>query len=581
MPPVDALADLGVSDLLAALDTCPALVAITIGPDHLLAFQNIESARLTGRRTLGQPFAVAFPEATADNMAALDRVLSTREPYEQEPPTVELLGSSTGELHLHFAYAPLGQGPDGQALGIMLTAVDDTDGAIAQEAALRAALLVDISTAMNEASDPDEALQVLCQALVPAVADVAAVYVVPRTDSRLDVITSTGERLPDDRNVTPNAIVVNPALVARVGHPPVESRRDTPSPHAAVLAAGRPVVVDVSQTTAVSDSDGATDSATDTATDNAAWMKAAGAHSMVLLPLVVAGDLEGAVVLLATQGRQPYLATDLNFLELAVTRASTSVTHLRSVRDQRDIALELQRALLPAVPAQLQGASVAARYVAGSKGVEIGGDWWDVLQLGSGRIGIGVGDVAGRGVAAAVIMGQARAAMRAASLAELAPSRVLALLDTQLADVLSVEGQDDAPSPPRFATSVYAVIDPDTERLWVSNAGHPPLLVRRPDGTTSSVEAAPGPPLGLGLGGYHDVAVPFPRGSLLAAYTDGLVESRTRPVDTGVEMLCGHLSDVDPQDDLETAVDVLLKLMDRGSGHDDDVALVLVRTHSS
>jgi hypothetical protein len=117
----------------------------------------------------------------------------------------------------------------------MLTAVDDTDGAIAQEAALRAALLVDISTAMNEASDPDEALQVLCQALVPAVADVAAVYVVPRTDSRLDVITSTGERLPDDRNVTPNAIVVNPALVARVGHPPVESRRDTPSPHAAVL----------------------------------------------------------------------------------------------------------------------------------------------------------------------------------------------------------------------------------------------------------------------------------------------------------------------------------------------------------
>jgi hypothetical protein len=83
VPPVAALADLGVSDLLAALDTCPALVAITIGPDHVLAFQNIESARLTGRRTLGQPFAVAFPEATADNMAALDRVLSTREPYEQ------------------------------------------------------------------------------------------------------------------------------------------------------------------------------------------------------------------------------------------------------------------------------------------------------------------------------------------------------------------------------------------------------------------------------------------------------------------------------------------------------------------
>jgi hypothetical protein len=82
------------------------------------------------------------------------------------------------------------------------------------------------------------------------------------------------------------------------------------------------VVVDVSQTTVATDGD----SATDTATDNAAWMKAAGAHSMVLLPLVVAGDLEGAVVLLATQGRQPYLATDLNFLELAVTRASTSVT---------------------------------------------------------------------------------------------------------------------------------------------------------------------------------------------------------------------------------------------------------------
>jgi serine phosphatase RsbU (regulator of sigma subunit) len=110
-----------------------------------------------------------------------------------------------------------------------------------------------------------------------------------------------------------------------------------------------------------------------------------------------------------------------------------------------------------------------------------------------------------------------------------------------------------------------------TRRCWCAGRTGRPRRSKRRQGRRSA----------SGLGGYDDVEVPFPRGSLLAAYTDGLVESRTRPVDTGVEMLCSHLSDVDPQDDLETAVDVLLKLMDRGSGHDDDVALVLVRTHDS
>lgn len=550
-----ALSVLSGPDVVAALDVSPAMIAVTVGAQHVLVFQNQASIEGAGRRPVGQPFAEAFPEAPAQNLAALDLVLREGRVHHQEPPEVGLLGAAGRSMYLRLTFAPIGRAEDGRPLGVMLTAIDVTARALAHEAALRARLLNELAAGMNEATDPDRALQVLCDALVPTVADVAAVFVLPAADGGTPA-------------EGPTAITVSPVLLQALGPPPQDPPSDEPSPWLAPLTTGTSLLIDLTQEGAATGQSGE-------------WLRAAGGHSAVLLPLVVAGELAGAVVLVATRGRETYLPTDLAFLEQAAARAGVVVSHLRSYRDQRDIALELQRSLLPDVPARLPRAEVAARYVAGSLDVEIGGDWWDVLDLGHGRIGVGVGDVAGRGVHAAVVMGQARAAMRAAALAELPPGRLLTLLDTQLVDVLDAQrgpGEESAETSPRFATAAYAVIDTCAQRIRIANAGHPPMVALDPDGSTRQLVAPAGPPLGLGLAGYTEVELPFPAGTLVAAYTDGLVESRTRQVDDGVAMLCEHLRGLDPQEPLDVAVDLLLKLMDRGSGHDDDVALVLVRT---
>ena len=561
------LGDLGLSDFLAVWDACPAMIAITIGEEHRLVFQNRASAKLFGRRVLEQPFAASFPETGPDTLSALDRVLAEGVVHEQLPPPADLLPGDDPTRHLHVSFAPLGVAAGSRARGVIMTAIDASAVALTERAGLQAQVLMDVSNAMNEAAQPVRALQALCETLVPALADLAAVYVTAGAAHELDLSTGLRRR-PTRRDAAgPAAVAVEANLTARLGVPPLATPQQARLPQDGALVAGRAMIVDLRR-----DEQVIGDSST------REWLAAAGAHTMVLLPLVVAAELAGAVVLIAAGDRLPYLPAHLPFLEHAVTRAGAVVTQLRSYRDQRAIALELQRALLPDVPPTLEGAQVATRYVAGSVKVEVGGDWWDVVGLGEGQIGIGVGDVAGRGVYAAVVMGQARAAMRAAALAGLEPSRLLALLDTQLVDVLSGQLLHHVPAPPGFATAAYAVIDRRTQTLRVANAGHPPLAVRYPDGSTELVRAPSGTPLGLGVGDYSDLVVPFPTGSLLAAYTDGLVESRTRQVDVGIDLLLSLLAGVGPADDLDVAVGSLLTAMGRESGHDDDVAVVLVRT---
>src|SRR5206468_2642783 len=242
-----------------------------------------------------------------------------------------------------------------------------------------------------------------------------------------------------------------------------------------------------------------------------------------------------AVVLAGAPPRHPFHAADLPFLEDTAARAAVAVAAIRDLRRQRQIAFDLQRALLPEVPPALLGLEMAARYVAGAADVDVGGDWWDITNLGAGRVGVGVGDVSGRGIPAAVIMGQLRSAMHAAARAALSPSDVLGLLDTHTVELLPDPGPSDRGTPPRFATSTYAVLEPYDGIVCVASAGHLPLLVRTPEGRVVRVAAPPGPPLGLGMGPFEEVEVPFPAGSLLVAFTDGLVEGRTRDFDEGID----------------------------------------------
>jgi serine phosphatase RsbU (regulator of sigma subunit) len=164
--------------------------------------------------------------------------------------------------------------------------------------------------------------------------------------------------------------------------------------------------------------------------------------------------------------------------------------------------------------------------------------------------------------------------MRAAAHANLGPGQILTVLDAQVQELVHVGTDPHEPMPPKFATAAYAIVEPaDGGHLRIANAGHPPLLVRYPTGEVVQAAAPPGAPLGLGLGDYAEITVPFPPGSMLLAYTDGLAESRALPLDTGIAQLAEDLAAFDQDDDLDGLADTLLAHADSI----DDTALVLLR----
>jgi len=542
----DVLASADFADLRAAFDCSPCLVTVAVGPEHVLVYQNPASARAFGPRRLGVPVRQAFPTFSDTAFARAERVRVSGQTVAAPGGAVATRDADGRELLLRYVFTPLGVGVP--AAGVVHQATDVTAEEQAARAAWEYRFLGDLSERMSAAADPDRALQELTDALAPRLADVAAVYVLP--------LTAHGH------TTRPAAMTVAPSL-GRLGEPPPQQADPAP-PWRSLLADARPVVVDL-EAPGVLGQDPA-----------AQWVRSAGGHTVVVLPLVLAGELSGTVVLMAAGDRQAFGVGDLPFLERVAVRAGAAVTYLRSYRQQRQIALDLQQALLPETPPAHPGLEVAVRYVAGADDVDVGGDWWEVHRRGGGTTGVGVGDVSGRGVAAAVVMGQARAAMRAAALADLPPAALLRLLDAQLAEVL--ETTRGGGVPPRFATAAYAVLDHRQELLRVACAGHPPPLVRLPDGVTEVVDVPAGAPLGLGVGGYADVVVPFPTGSLLVAFTDGLVESREVDVDTGIHRARVCLRTASSDVGVEELADALLTAAGRPETHEDDLALVVVRS---
>lgn len=567
---VAALDTASFADLRAAFESSPMLVTVTLGAEHVLAYQNATARRLMGARPLGVPIAEAFPEFTAEALQRADEVLRTGTTFVSPVEPARTTDAAGSPLMVRYVFAPLGGGPGRPPAGVVYTASDVTAEAQAARAAEEYRLLGELQERMNAAADPDKALQALTAALVPGLADVAAVFVQPADERRPDAVLTGGRRPLPDTAPLPVALTVSEALADRVGMPPSGGqRRAEPSPWTATLAAGRPLIIPIL------DDEGRSQLANDASTR---WALEAGAHNIAVLPLTLAGELAGAVVLLAAGERAPYTPGDLPFLQRVATRAGAAVTHLRSYRQQRQIALDLQRALLPAVPPELPGVQLAVRYVAGAADVDVGGDWWEVHPRGPGLTGVGIGDVSGRGTQAAVVMGQARAAMRSAALADLGPGCLLDLLDAQLAESLENAATATGGLTPRFATAAYTVLDHHRQVLRIARAGHPPVLVRRPDASIEVIAPPAGPPVGLGVGGYEVVQAPFPTGSTLVAFTDGLVESRDVDVDAGVEQLRQSLQAVGHHHDLETLADALLDAMGRRYGHEDDVALVVVRS---
>ncbi|MFG2359175.1 SpoIIE family protein phosphatase [Streptomyces sp. NPDC048521] len=273
-------------------------------------------------------------------------------------------------------------------------------------------------------------------------------------------------------------------------------------------------------------------------------------YTFTCTPVAEDGDRDGGVLVFATD----------------VTDHAEAAERLRaSERRQRETAVTLQRSLLPQELEQPDDLRIAATYQPGGTEAAVGGDWYDVITLGGGRTALVIGDVMGRGVRAAAVMGQLRTAVRAYARLDLPPHEVLQLLD-------GVATEIDAN---QIATCVYAVHDPNEGRLVYASAGHLPILVRDESGTVSRADEPTGPPLGTGGWIHTSGSIALGPGATAVLYTDGLVERRDADLDEGIAALAGALAGATgtPQ----VVCDRLVRSAGVTADHDDDVAVLVLQ----
>ncbi|MER6333073.1 SpoIIE family protein phosphatase [Streptomyces sp. NPDC001034] len=249
-----------------------------------------------------------------------------------------------------------------------------------------------------------------------------------------------------------------------------------------------------------------------------------------------------------------------------VTDHAEAAERLRaSERRQRETAVTLQRSLLPQDLEEPDDLRIAATYQPGGTEAAVGGDWYDVITLGGGRTALVIGDVMGRGVRAAAVMGQLRTGARAYARLDLPPHEVLQLLDGLATEI----------DPNQIATCVYAVHDPNEGRLVYASAGHLPILVRDEHGTVSRADEPTGPPLGTGGWMHSSGSIALAPGSTAVLYTDGLVERRNEDLDEGIAALERALAGAtgSPQ----VVCDRLVRSAGVTADHDDDVAVLVLQ----
>jgi sigma-B regulation protein RsbU (phosphoserine phosphatase) len=246
-----------------------------------------------------------------------------------------------------------------------------------------------------------------------------------------------------------------------------------------------------------------------------------GIKSLLGAPLLVGGTVIGVLHVGSLSGRQ-FSQQDAELLQLAADRAALALHSLMS-QDDALAAVALHRSLLPTALPVLPGLDLAARYVAGSG--TVGGDWYDVFVLPDGRLGVVLGDVAGSGLAAAVIMGRMRSTLRAYALESTDPATALLRLDRKIQYF----------EPDAMATVLYGLYTPGSGEFVTSSAGHLPPLVAAPGQRAALLPVRPDPPIGTADDPHRRSATAYvPPGALLCCFTDGLVERRDNSIDQGI-----------------------------------------------
>ncbi len=291
-------------------------------------------------------------------------------------------------------------------------------------------------------------------------------------------------------------------------------------------------------------------------------------YSAMSVPLKVGDRVLGVVTWVAGEEGRRFGERDLTFGEDLARRAAVAIDNSQLHTELREMAVRLQRAILPAALPRVDGWEVAAHYSPAGH-LDVGGDFYDVIRLENGRIALFVGDVMGRGVHAAAAMAQMRSAVRAFVAVDPDPGTVLVRLD-RLFEQYDID---------QLVTMMYAVADPERDEIVVANAGHPAPIVLRADGTQSVLDVTDHLLLGAGGAERTAAAFPFGPGDIVLAFTDGLIERRDEDIDVGqrrLEAACGRLRSGELRDHLVSLVDEV-----RDPVRDDDVAVLAVRRRAT
>lgn len=293
---------------------------------------------------------------------------------------------------------------------------------------------------------------------------------------------------------------------------------------------------------------------------------AGGMHSLVGVPMLVEGRVTG-VICAGTRAPRSFSDGDRSLLQLVADRAALAVEHARLYKRELGIVETLQRSLLPERLPRLPGLDIAARYMPGGPGADVGGDWYDAMPLPDGRIGLAMGDVVGHGIGAAALMGQLRNALRAYAVEGHGPGEVVAKLDRLVQTLESG----------RMATLLYLVIEPASGAMQFSTAGHLPPLVVGPDGSATYLEGGRTLPLGVLPHAQYEVgSAEIEPGSVVVLYTDGLVEERGVPLDRGLEALRTAVT-LGPEDPDGLCEHIIESVLGQRTATD-DVAVLVLRT---
>jgi PAS domain S-box-containing protein len=290
-----------------------------------------------------------------------------------------------------------------------------------------------------------------------------------------------------------------------------------------------------------------------------------GMVSGMVVPLVVRGATLGALTLVSAESGHHYTDEDLVLAEELARHAALAIDNASLYRREHDAAVALQRALLPAQVRPPAGVEVAVRYLPAAPGLEVGGDWYDLVVGDHGSLAVVVGDVAGRGIQAAAVMGRLRIALRAYILDGHAPADAVRRLDALMDDL-------DEPS---MATLVHLALDTANGRTEYVIAGHPPPLLRERPGEVRTLGGQLAPPIGVGSRRPLEASsLTLAPGATLLLYTDGLIEQRAEGIGGGLATLREVFAAA--PDDVEACADAVVERL-ASDALDDDAAVLVLR----